>query len=258
MRQNNGFWHYAFFAVLAGFVLAQLLVLSKYRLVIWDEAVYIGIGKYLYSLGSGGLVEPIRPLGLPLLLGSFWKLGIGSIMAYRILALSFAAAALIMTYLLGRQLFGNAAALFAAALVAFSPSFFASSAMILTDIPSVAFALAAVYMLVKGRYVLSGLFGSAAFLFRFPHLLIIVAMAVTIIIGGKCKKAAFASLFRFSAPFLAVVAAVLAANFLLYWQIYGLSAPFAPFFCCCLASGQSCVFSWRLFSQPFLLFHGAG
>lgn len=228
--RRQALWHIAFVAVLAVFVSAQLLMLQKYRLVVWDEAVYIGMGKYLYSAGSSGLVEPIRPLGLPFLLGSFWKLGIGSIMAYRVLALSIAAAAVIMTYLLGRRLFGNAAALFAAALVAFSPSFFSGSAMILTDIPSVAFSLAAVYMLAKGRYALSGLFVSAAFLFRFPHALVLVAVSVAIIIGSKGKKAAFTSLFRFSAPFLAVVAAVLAANFLLYWQVYGLSAPFAPFF----------------------------
>ncbi len=238
MRRQE-LWGIAFLAVLVVFVSAQLLMLQKYRLVVWDEAVYIGLGKYMFSAGSSGLLEPIRPLGLPLLLGAFWKLGVGGMLAYRILALSFAAAAVIMTYLLGRQLFGSSAAMFAAALVALSPSFFSSSAMVLTDISSVAFSLAAVYMLVKGRYILSGLFGSAAFLFRFPHLLIMVAIAIAIIVNGKGKKAAFASLLRFCAPFLAVVAAVLAYNFLLYWQVYGLSAPFAPFFAAASHQGNA-------------------
>ncbi|MBI2574421.1 hypothetical protein HYV82_00885, partial [Candidatus Woesearchaeota archaeon] len=122
MRQQT-IWQVAFLAVLLVFTSAQLLMLPKYRLVVWDEAVYIGMGKHIYSLGSSGLLEPIRPLGLPLLLGSFWKLGVSSVLAYRLLALSFAAVSVFMTYLLGRRLFGSegsAAALFAAALVAFS------------------------------------------------------------------------------------------------------------------------------------------
>src|SRR3989338_5811597 len=40
----------------------------------WDESVYLGMGKYIYSSGEIGLWEEIRPPLLPLFLGVFLKL----------------------------------------------------------------------------------------------------------------------------------------------------------------------------------------
>lgn len=60
--------------VLVFFVVAKLLFFTKFMVVLWDEAVYIGIGKFFLSLGSVGLFEPIRPIVLPLFLGFFGSL----------------------------------------------------------------------------------------------------------------------------------------------------------------------------------------
>ena len=41
------------------------IILTTFHLIGWDEAVYLGMGKYIYSGGAIGLFEEIRPLGLP-------------------------------------------------------------------------------------------------------------------------------------------------------------------------------------------------
>ena len=213
------------------FLAAQMFVLSKYRLLIWDEAAYVGIGKYIYSAGSVGLLETVRPLALPMMLGMVWKLG-GGVFAYKALAIAFSAGVVALTYFISKEIFDGAygrylIAGFAAALVAFSPGFFSSSAMVLTDIPSVFFALAAVYLFLKGRLFLSGLFGAVAFMFRFPHFLVLPAVAAAVLFSAhfstdnmkKWKVAlsgALSGLTRLFFPLLFVFAAFMSANYILY------------------------------------------
>ena len=63
--------------VLLVFSVVRLIhILTKFHFILWDEAVYIGIGKFMFSYGSAGLFEIIRPLGLPLILGSLWSVGL--------------------------------------------------------------------------------------------------------------------------------------------------------------------------------------
>jgi hypothetical protein len=58
------------------FVFCYVLVLFNFVQpeVTWDESVYVGLGKYLYSNGASGIYEPFRPILLPLVLGALWKL----------------------------------------------------------------------------------------------------------------------------------------------------------------------------------------
>jgi len=69
------------------FAFLSSISLFNYRLIWWDEAVYIGIGKYLYSNGTIGLFEQIRPLLLPVLLGAFWYIGLDPLISGRIMIL---------------------------------------------------------------------------------------------------------------------------------------------------------------------------
>src|SRR3989344_1748702 len=55
----------------------------------WDSAVYVGMGKYLFSHGQAGLWEPIRPLTLPIILGFFWKIGLNPLISGEIFILLF-------------------------------------------------------------------------------------------------------------------------------------------------------------------------
>ena len=38
-------------------------------LILWDEAVYIGIGKYIMTNGAFGIYESFRPIPLAIILG---------------------------------------------------------------------------------------------------------------------------------------------------------------------------------------------
>ena len=78
-----------FWVFIAIFLFLQILMLVLYPRIYWDSAVYIGIAKFLFSAGHLGFMEIIRPIGLSLLIGPLWKLGIDVILASRILAIAF-------------------------------------------------------------------------------------------------------------------------------------------------------------------------
>ena len=69
------------------------------------------MGKYIYSLGHSGLWETIRPPGLPLLIGTLWKLRLPYVFFSEITALLFAAGTIAMSYLIASKLFSKKAAI---------------------------------------------------------------------------------------------------------------------------------------------------
>ena len=144
----------------------------------WDSAVYIGMGKYLFSLGNVGLWEPARPLVLPFFLGLFWKLGFNAVIFGRILEVGFSAGCLCLTYLIGKNVFNEKIGLLSAFLLAFSPSFLFYSSTILTGIPSTFFALLSVYFLIKKNYFFSGLFVGLSFMTRFLQLFVLLVIVL--------------------------------------------------------------------------------
>src|SRR3989338_3581076 len=82
-------------------------LLTRHHDIHWDEAVYISMGKYLYSLGTEGLFESIRPLGLPLILGFLWSIGFGTVFVYETLIFLFALGVLFLVFLLGTNIFSE-------------------------------------------------------------------------------------------------------------------------------------------------------
>jgi hypothetical protein len=162
------------------FLIKIFFITTRYHLPIWDESVYMGMGKYIYSQGAAGLWEMIRPFGLPIFAGLMWVLGFDQIYATQILAIIFSCATLFMTYMIAKELFGKKIALLSTFLLAISPVFFLYSIYVLTEIPSTLFILISLYFYLKRRYVLSGVFTGVALLFRFPQGLILVPIALTI------------------------------------------------------------------------------
>ena len=61
------------FILIAIFFLLNLYILQFYKNVLWDSSVYIGMGKYIFSLGKIGLWESSRAVVWSLLLGLLWK-----------------------------------------------------------------------------------------------------------------------------------------------------------------------------------------
>jgi len=110
--------------IIAFFVAAKVFFLARYHLPIWDEAVYLGMGKYIYSLGSSGLWEMLRPVGLPVAIGWAWKLGLPYALISEIIGILFSVGSIALTYLIARKLFSKKVGVLAAALLAASPVFF--------------------------------------------------------------------------------------------------------------------------------------
>jgi len=163
------------------YILSQLPFIFSHRYTYWDESVYLGIGKYIYSLGSSGLWEPIRPLGLPIILGPVWKLHIPYLLFSGAISLLFSLGVIALTYSLARTLFGKREAILAAAFLATSRAFFYYSHFILTEIPSVLFVLAAAYFFIKQRYYLAGIAASLAMIFKFTNALLIPAFGIALL-----------------------------------------------------------------------------
>ncbi len=145
----------------------------------WDSAMYIGIGKMIYSLGTIGVFEPIRPILLPLILGGVWKIGINPIIVGKLIAIASSIGTLTLVYLIGERLYKHAG-LYAATLLSFTAVFFAFTSAPLTDIPSTFLGLLAIYFFIQKKYVTSGIIAATAFLMRFPQGIIFAALMLSI------------------------------------------------------------------------------
>jgi len=176
MRINK--YDKSIFVVLLGFLLIQILNLGKSHYVEWDEAVFIGIGKYIWSLGKSGLWEIIRPLGLPILLGFIWKLNLDPIFWGEVLMIIFSVGTLYLTYLIGAELFGKKTGLIAVLLIILTPVFFRYSSKILTGIPSTFLALVSIYFFIKKKYMISGFFSGISLIFRYPQAIVLISYLV--------------------------------------------------------------------------------
>jgi hypothetical protein len=167
-----------------------IFALSRQRALIWDEAVYVGMGKFLYSFGKSGLWEIFRPITMPLAIGVLWKIGLDTILASRVLAVLLATACIAMTYLIADKVFGRRAALLASVLLATTPVFVKYSEYLLTDIPSLLFVLVTVYLILERRYFLAGISSGVAFLTKFPQLLMLLPLAAYILLEKGPRSAA--------------------------------------------------------------------
>lgn len=166
------------------FLIKLYFITSRYHMPIWDEAVYIGMGKYIYTAGASGLWEMIRPYGLPLIIGAFWSMGLDPIYSSQIIAILFSCATILMTYRIAKELFDKKIAIVSAFLLMITPVFFLYSIYALTEIPSTFFVLLALYLYLKDRYMYSGISAGLALLFRFPQGLILVPIGLAIVMDG--------------------------------------------------------------------------
>jgi len=166
-------------------VLCVIFIILKlpfiHNIPAWDESVYLSMGKYIYSDGDSGLWEMIRPLGLPLITGSFWYLGIDQIIASRIFSLLISAGLMVTVFFIAKELFDKRHALLGAVILAATPIFFYYADYILTDHISTLFLMLSILFIMKDRYVLGGFFGGIAFWFKFTHVLYFGAIMLFIL-----------------------------------------------------------------------------
>lgn len=168
-------------AIIGIFLIVKLFTLNLYRVVWWDASVYIGMGKYIYSLGQIGLWEYTRPIIWPVILGFFWKIGLNTVLAGRIIEIAFGGLCILLTYAIAEKLFGKKTALLSALFLAASPTFFFFNGIMLTEIVSTFFALMGIYLFIDKKYTISGIFFGLAFLTRFLQILIFISLFVAVL-----------------------------------------------------------------------------
>lgn len=204
-------------AIIALFAAAKLFFLSRYHLPIWDEAVYLGMGKYIYSLGNSGLWEILRPPALPLITGLVWKLNLPQVLFSEIITLLFGIGSIVLCYLISTKLFNKKIAILAAALLATSPLFYLYSSYILTEVSSLFFVLAAIYFFISKRYYFCGSSAALAMLFKFPSGLVLVSIAAAVIIPRLIsQKSPLQPLIKALITFFMVTLPFLIFNYIFY------------------------------------------
>jgi hypothetical protein len=180
------------------FILAILIVLkvvfslTKFHYIHWDESVYLGMGKFIYSFGQVGLLEHIRPPVLPLLLGVFWFLKLPYVFFSELLLLFFSLGSVLLVYLVAKKLFNKLVAIIAAGLLVITPVFIYGTFNILAGVPAAFFILLAIYLYIEDRgLLLVGLFVGLASLTKFPAGLLFLGLLVVLALDLFGKKIKF-------------------------------------------------------------------
>lgn len=221
--------NYLLLSLFAIFIVLKIVTATKVHQIIWDEAVYIGMGKFLFSFGKAGLWESIRPLGLPILLGAIWKLKLNTILFAEILAVLFSLGNIFLVYLITKETFNKTTAIIASFMLSITPLFFLYSSYILTSIASTFFALLTIYIYIsKENLPLVGFFTALTFLFRFPQGLLLVIILLSIFLNEvttrqsikntlkKLKASVKKNYYPFILSFFLTVLPFLIFNFLIY------------------------------------------
>jgi len=168
--------------ILLFFFATQITILLKQPLLGWDEAVYVGMAKYVASSGTIGLWEDLRPLLLPLVLSTLWKLPSNNatlILFSNMFMIIIGTFTLFMLYNVGTQLFDQKTGMLATILLAVTPVFLFSTHLIHTEILATLFVLIALSQFLHKNYGFVGIFSALAFLTKFPAGLAILAFAIT-------------------------------------------------------------------------------
>lgn len=206
------------YVILFAFLVINLSVVNYPYEAGWDESVYVGMGKFIYSQGKSGLWEVIRPFGLPFLLGAIWKAGFSPV-GWEVLAIVFAVGNIFLTFRLGVKVFNKVSGVIAALLMTGSTVLFEHSHKLLTELPSTFFMLAALIFLLKEKIALAATFAALAAIFKFPHLLIGIAFLLYLAFTYR-KPGIIASKILRAWPYAAIILAFLMVNYVAYSQNY--------------------------------------
>jgi 4-amino-4-deoxy-L-arabinose transferase-like glycosyltransferase len=174
--------HKTIIIIITLFLTVKLFFLLRFHNLIWDESVYVAMGKYIFSFGKQGIWEMIRPIGLPFVFGLSWKIFDNYIIIDEIIELLFASGSVLLVYLISAKIFNKKTAVFAALLYAFTPLFFLYAGYFLSEIPSTFFILLAIYFFIQQKYIASALSAGAALYFRLPQGLFLVIVGATFFI----------------------------------------------------------------------------
>ena len=236
--------HKIFLLIFLVFLIVKLVSLFIAADIWWDSAVYLGMGKYIYSFGNVGLWEDSRPLVWPLILGFFWKINLDAVFFGKLLVVLFSLGILLLTYLIALDIFNKKTAIISALFLAFSQTFFLFSNILHAEIPSTFLVLLGFYCFSRKKYGLSGLFLGISFMTRFFQIFAFIPLALILFYLFIKKKMPYSNLFYFSLFFLIPVIPYLILSYFSY------NNPLYPFL---LQSFMTKYTGW-VFFQPFYFY----
>jgi hypothetical protein len=212
MKKNKG-KQIILYLIMLFFLLIKIFHLINQKGMTWDSAVYIGMGRYIFSLGKIGLWESSRALVWPVFLGFLWRIGLNPVVFGKILELMFGLGCIYLVYLIGKDIFNEKIALLSAFFLAFSPTFLFYSSNMLTGIVSTFFSLLGIYFLIGNKYFLAGLFVSLGFMTRFLQLFVLIVIIFMLFLYKKNK---LKNIINLSYGFLIILIPYLILNIFLY------------------------------------------
>lgn len=162
------------------FLLIKLFQISHYHFLVWDEAVYVSMGKYLFSNGASGYFEIMRPLILPLFIGSIWKLGFHNPVVLKIAMIPITLLAMFFVYKIGKKLFNHTIGMMSALIFIGTGTIFFYSSAIFTGILATTCMLISINAYMEHKYITTGIFAGLSILTRFPFGLFILALGIFI------------------------------------------------------------------------------
>lgn len=204
------------YIIVALFLIANFLIVLNYKIVWWDSAVYIGMGKYIFSGGSSGMWEESRPLVLPSLLGIGWALGFDAVDFGRAVSIVFSVLVILSVYIIGARLSSVRVGILAAFFTSFSYTFLFFSPNILTEIPSTFFILLAFYFFIEGRFLLMGLFSGIAVMTRFFQVFALLGLLAAFIARFGNKPGFYKKLLSILAGASILIFPYILLNYYLY------------------------------------------
>ncbi len=200
-------------AIIALFIFVNTAFLNPYTDAWWDSAVYVGMGKYIWSYGKYGLWEPARPIMLPLIIGFFWKMGLGTFFMQFFLVLT-GGLSIYFVYLIMRDFCDLRSSLLFSFLFSINASFFYFSSRVMADVPAMLFLAISFFLAIKAKgNFTSGLFAGIAILTKFTS---IVFLPIFLLAIFSQKKSRAKAIIMFSAGIFISVLPFLAFNQLAY------------------------------------------
>jgi len=166
------------FLVLIFSLIARIIYFVYDQTIWWDAAVYLSMGKFIFSSGALGFWEPIRPLLWPFILGYGWWIGINPIIWGHIFSTLFSLGIIYLVYLIGKKLYNEEIGILSSVLISFTWIFFFFNARLYTEIPAVFFMLLAVYCFLEEKNLLSGFFLGLAVMSKFPAGLLLIILLI--------------------------------------------------------------------------------
>ena len=186
-------YNLTFFLIIciATLIRIYFLALTKNQPLWWDEAEYLSIANE-WSIGVQIDEFPLRPMFLPFIAFTLFKLGFTEF-SLRVTEILFSIASIILIYLLTKKLFNKPIALISSILMSVHYLNLFFSFRILTELPSLTFWIASLYLFWLGyikkeskHYIwLCGFVAALGVLMRFPVGIIALVFLIYLIITEK-------------------------------------------------------------------------